>query len=203
MPAENVVTLTIRGTNAYLISTTTGFALFDCGFAHDFGAFQHALKRLDIAITQIHWLMISHNDPDHAGMAQAIKRASGAKLLLHEMQAPALAHMRPYGSNSAERAAFEALLLEPGDVLLPAGNRAAMAQAGLRGELLSTPIHSPDSVSLLLDSGLVFTGDLPPGAYDASALETWRGLAALGARQVYPGHGPQNPIEAMVKEVTP
>ncbi len=32
--------------------------------------------------------------------------------------------------------------------------------SGVRGEILKTPGHSDDSVSLVLDSGMVFVGDL-------------------------------------------
>jgi glyoxylase-like metal-dependent hydrolase (beta-lactamase superfamily II) len=53
-------------------------------------------------------------------------------------------------------------------------------------------------VSLLLDDGSVFTGDLPPEAYafdNPVALATWRHLRERGARRVYPAHGPTRWID--------
>lgn len=41
-----------------------------------------------------------------------------------------------------------------------ADSRATLAGIGISGEIVHTPCHSDDSVSLLLDDGSVFTGDL-------------------------------------------
>ena len=51
------------------------------------------------------------------------------------------------------------------------------------------------SVSLLLDDGSAFTGDLtPPALADENAAATvaasWRLLREHGATRIYPGHGP-------------
>jgi glyoxylase-like metal-dependent hydrolase (beta-lactamase superfamily II) len=58
-----------------------------------------------------------------------------------------------------------------------------------------TPGHSKDSVSLLLDNGWVFIGDLPPTNMDtsetaAAVSRSWQILRERGATTVYPGHGP-------------
>jgi glyoxylase-like metal-dependent hydrolase (beta-lactamase superfamily II) len=76
-----------------------------------------------------------------------------------------------------------------------AESRAVLERIGIGGEILHTPGHSDDSVSLLLDDGAVFTGDLTQprfvGAEDAAVVEaSWRLLRERGARRVYPGHGP-------------
>ena len=46
-----------------------------------------------------------------------------------------------------------------------AESRALLEQIGIRGEIVPTPGHSADSVSLLLDDGSAFTGDLTPLPY--------------------------------------
>jgi glyoxylase-like metal-dependent hydrolase (beta-lactamase superfamily II) len=64
--------------------------------------------------------------------------------------------------------------------------------AACAGEFVHTPGHSEDSVSLLLDSGEVFTGDLPlamPDDGNELVRQSREKLRALGARRVYPGHG--------------
>lgn len=40
-----------------------------------------------------------------------------------------------------------------------ADSRAFLAGIGIDGEIISTPSHSPDSVSLVLDDGDCFVGD--------------------------------------------
>ena len=50
------------------------------------------------------------------------------------------------------------------------GSRAFLKSIGIEGEIIITPSHSGDSVSLLLDDGTCFVGDLEPmeylGAYE-------------------------------------
>lgn len=65
---------------------------------------------------------------------------------------------------------------------------------------LYTPGHSDDSVSLLLDDGSVFTGDLTRpefvGMEDAAVVAaSWQLLKERGATRVYPGHGPIRQID--------
>jgi ribonuclease/clavin/mitogillin len=61
-------------------------------------------------------------------------------------------------------------------------------------------------VSLLLDDGSVFTGDLPPEAYafdNPIALATWRLLRERGATRVYPAHGPARSIDETLDKQPP
>jgi glyoxylase-like metal-dependent hydrolase (beta-lactamase superfamily II) len=78
-------------------------------------------------------------------------------------------------------------------------SRLLLAQISIPGEILPTPGHSDDSVSLLLDDGSAFTGDLSPVEYawgEAGELvrASWRLLGERGAKRVYPGHGPEKTI---------
>ncbi len=66
------------------------------------------------------------------------------------------------------------------------------------GKILPTPGHSDDSVSLLLDNGAVFTGDLTHPAFvgpedPAVVAASWRLLRERSAKTVYAGHGPIRP----------
>lgn len=79
---------------------------------------------------------------------------------------------------------------------------------GIAGEIVPTPGHSDDSVSLLLDDGSVFTGDLTPptlvGEDDARIVAaSWRLLRERGATRVYPGHGPVRPMRGESAQFLP
>jgi glyoxylase-like metal-dependent hydrolase (beta-lactamase superfamily II) len=81
---------------------------------------------------------------------------------------------------------------------------------GVPGVIIHTPGHSSGSVSILLETGDVFVGDLAmnaiplrltPGlpifAEDLHRLrESWRSLLLRGAKTVYPAHG--RPFQAEV-----
>jgi ribonuclease/clavin/mitogillin len=84
-------------------------------------------------------------------------------------------------------------------VITCAESRALLARLGIAGEILHTPGHSDDSVSLLLDTGAVFTGDLTAPAFvsvedPAVVAASWQLLRERGATTVYPGHGPVRPM---------
>lgn len=88
------------------------------------------------------------------------------------------------------------------NVVVPlAESRAFLKGPGFDAQFVHTLGHSDDSVSLLLDSGDVFTGDLthPQFITDEEAeitMRSWRTLRELGATMVYAGHGPVRPIAA-------
>ena len=74
-----------------------------------------------------------------------------------------------------------------------AESRRLLGRLGLAGEIISTPGHSDDSVTLVLDDGAAFTGDLPSPAIDsgnAQVAQSWQAIRGLGATRIYPGHGP-------------
>ena len=84
-------------------------------------------------------------------------------------------------------------------IIAASESRALLHRVGIGGEILHTPGHSEDSVSLLLDDGSVFTGDLTHpamvGAEDADVVRaSWQRLKDAGATQVHAGHGPIRPL---------
>jgi len=89
-----------------------------------------------------------------------------------------------------------------GNVTIPfTQSRALLSNIGIPGEILPTPGHSDDSVSLLLDDGSAFTGDLTPleaafGEAGELVRASWRLLRERGAKRVYPGHGPGRTISS-------
>jgi glyoxylase-like metal-dependent hydrolase (beta-lactamase superfamily II) len=94
---------------------------------------------------------------------------------------------------------YTAITLHDNVVVPIAESRAVLKSLGFEGQLVHTPGHSDDSVSLVLDSGEAFTGDLTwpamigPGNADV-VMASWRALRDCGATTVYPGHGPVRPM---------
>jgi glyoxylase-like metal-dependent hydrolase (beta-lactamase superfamily II) len=79
-------------------------------------------------------------------------------------------------------------------------SRSVLKEIGIPGEILHTPGHSDDSVSLLLDDGSVFTGDLThPAFVDKSDADlvfaSWHTLAVRGATRVDPPPRPGRPVD--------
>ncbi len=185
-----IVNVGYRSTNYWVVSAGRSRLLVDIGYPGTMGTMTANLRRMDVPLGEIRYALATHYHLDHAGLAQNLKLA-GVPLLVLEPQVASIAGMR-----EAMKPADHYLEITMHDnVTIPcSASRALLARIGLAGEIFHTPGHSDDSVSLLLDDGSVFTGDLtPPGlACEGQAnvvRASWRLLREHGATRVYPAHG--------------
>jgi glyoxylase-like metal-dependent hydrolase (beta-lactamase superfamily II) len=159
------------------------------------GTMRANLGRADIPLAEIRYALATHYHIDHAGLAQDLKNA-GVPLLMIDVQVP-FVHVMTRHIKDRDR--FTEISME-GNVIIPISNsRALLHDVNITGEILHTPGHSEDSVSLLLDDGRVFTGDLTDprivGTEDPDVVRaSWQLLKERGATQVYAGHGPVRPL---------
>jgi endoribonuclease LACTB2 len=191
------VTITNVGytsTNYWVISAGRSRMLVDLGYPGTMGAMRARLKQMDIPIQEIRYALATHYHIDHAGLAQELKLA-GVGLLVLETQVEAIPLMKQF---TKPRDHYLEISLDGNVNLTFSQSRTLLAEIGILGEIVPTPGHSDDSVSLLLDNGSAFTGDLTPpeGAWGEAAEivnASWRLLRDRGARQIYPGHGEIRP----------
>jgi glyoxylase-like metal-dependent hydrolase (beta-lactamase superfamily II) len=199
MPASRVsiVNVGYRSTNYWVISTGRSRVLIDLGWPGTMGTMRASLGRADVPLGEIRYGLATHYHIDHAGLAQELKNA-GVPLLMIDVQVPFVHLMRRHIKPQDH---FTEISME-GNVIIPVSeSRALLHRVGIAGEILHTPGHSEDSVSLLLDDGPVFTGDLTDpamvGSEDPDVVRaSWSLLKARGATQVYAGHGPVRPLPA-------
>lgn len=190
-----IVNVGYRSTNFWVVSAGASRLLVDLGYPGTMGQMRAALARMDIPLREIRFGLATHYHYDHAGLAQEFKQ-SGVPLLVLASQVSAIPSMLSQVKPSDR---FVEITLHDNVTISFAESRAALARIGLAGEILPTPGHSDDSVSLLLDDGSAFTGDLtPPALTGMATAETvtasWRLLREHGATRVYPGHGPARPM---------
>lgn len=194
---ENLVTITIRSTHYYLIDTPSGKLMVDTGWAGSLPTLKSQLNRYSITLAQIRYLMITHHHPDHAALTQEIKDACGAKLIIHEKQIPFLKDLEAF---YREKGGFVPIRVEKDDLIVSQSNRDVLKSIGLIGEMVETPGHSDDSISLVLDGDLALTGDLTPpfmaGEDNADVIRaSWERVLALKPKMIYPAHGSPVPAE--------
>ena len=189
--AHTIVNVGYRSTNYYVISAGASRLLVDLGWPGTLPALRWNLERKGIALPEIRYALATHYHMDHAGLAQELKDA-GVPLVVIAGQESAIPRMRQW-MKPADR--FVDISIA-GNVVIPVeASRGLLAGIGVLGEVVPTPGHSDDSVSLLLDDGSAFTGDLPPVSMaseaEASAVgASWARLRERGATTIYPGHGP-------------
>jgi endoribonuclease LACTB2 len=192
----SIVNVGYRSTNYWVISAGRSRLLVDPGWPGTMGMLRSRLARMDVPLAEIRFAVATHYHIDHAGLAQELKDA-GIPLLVLETQEAALPLMRRW----TKPADHYVEIAMHDNIRVPfAESRSVLGRIGIGGEVLSTPGHSDDSISVLLDDGSVFTGDLtPPGQelpeHAAAVAASWRLLRERGARRIYPGHGPVRPME--------
>lgn len=193
--APTIVNVGYRSTNYWVVSVGRSRLLVDLGWPGMFGTLAANLDRMGIPLAEITHGVATHYHLDHAGAAQDLKNA-GMRLIVTAEQVAAIPLMKRHVKASDH---YTGISPDGNLVITCAESRALLAGLGIEGRLVPTPGHSDDSVSLLLDTGAVFTGDLThpmlvTEGTAAVAARSWQRLRDLGATTVYAGHGPVRPI---------
>jgi len=191
-----------------------GTILIDGGAPKKAKNFMKGIETLSIKPEDIQLIVITHGHWDHIGSAKEIKGITGAKIALHRNEKDWLEKsLKPlppavtlWGHIFAKiMAIFVPLINVPAagvDVVL-GDEELSLADYGIPGRIIPTPGHSMGSVSVLLETGDAFVGDLAmngfplrigPGlpifAEDLQKVKkSWQLLLDKGAKTVYPAHG--------------
>jgi glyoxylase-like metal-dependent hydrolase (beta-lactamase superfamily II) len=146
---------------------------------------------MGIRPADIPYQLVTHYHPDHAGLAQDLRRL-GVRLIIVDTQLDAIPLLLSYVKPEDN---YTSIQVAGNTVITVEQSRAFLAGIGIRGEIISTPGHSDDSVTLVLDEGAAFTGDLTspmfvPDDPENLAYRSWQAIREKGVTTIYPGHGP-------------
>jgi glyoxylase-like metal-dependent hydrolase (beta-lactamase superfamily II) len=196
--AVSIVNVGYRSTNYWVVSAGRSRVLVDLGYPGTMGAMRANLARADIPLAEIRYGLATHYHIDHAGLAQELKDA-GVPLLMIDVQVPFVQLMTRH---IKARDRFTEIAMEGNVIISAPESRALLRRIDIAGEIVHTPGHSEDSVSLLLDDGRVFTGDLTDPTMvgpenPAIVHASWQLLKERGATHVHAGHGPVRPMASL------
>ena len=201
-----------------------GTVAIDAGQPRKGQAFLAGLRRAGIRPGEVKLILLTHAHWDHMGSAGEIKAATGAPLVVHSSEVAWVENGSPPLSPGvtlwgkllkAAHNVFMPFIDVPGtsvDLLIDV-EELSLDDFGIPGVVLHTPGHSPGSLSVVLESGEAFVGDLAmnrlplrmtPGlpifAQDFSqVLSSWRRILDHGATQVFPAHGGPFPASVIRK----
>ncbi len=212
--------------NCYILKDKGAIMIYGCPPKMK-STFLKRLKESSVDPEEIQLIVLTHGHFDHVGSAKEIQEITGAKIAIHERDRLDLERgfsswprgVTPWGKISS--AIFKPLLKNKmifptveadiilGDAELP------LNQYGIPGRILHTPGHTPGSISVLLDSGQVFAGDLAFNRFPFSfrpslplyaenidlVKASWKKLINAGAKTVFPGHGKSFPVEVIEKHL--
>ena len=199
-----------------------GVIAVDAGAPGHGKRFAQGLERVSIHPKDVQLVVITHGHWDHIGSAKEIQGITGAKIAMHHREAnwleqslkPLPPGVTPWGKMfiGIQKRFMPLITIAPVkvDVLLE-DEGLPLADFGIPGKVFHTPGHSPGSVSVLLDTGEAFVGDLAmnrfplrffPGlpifADDIDAVSaSWKLLLESSAKTVYPAHGKPFPADVI------
>ncbi len=187
-----ILRLTCKRTNCYLLKAGCGFVLIDTDFPDTLYLLMRSLKQFDIKISDIKYLIVTHFHPDHAGIAQDLKNA-GVKLVVHVCQISFIEKLNEFFRRDP-KFHFTDILTGDNIVISSGESRKFLKNIGIDGEIIQTPGHTEDSITLIVDGCCAFTGDLPEyalmEAYNDQAMkDSWKRIKEYKVAKIYPAHG--------------
>ena len=221
--AVKIYPVTLGFNQAYILKDS-GTVMIDGGPPGKSRAFFKEMKSIPVTPHGISLLILTHGHWDHIGSASDIREITGAKTAMHQLEKSCLEESVvtvPPGADRWGRIFGRILKLFLNRVSIPAsrvditlGNGDYLLhEFGIPGRIIHTPGHSPGSVSVLLETGEAFVGDLAMNGFPlrcspglpifADDLEqvkqSWRKLFDQGVTTVYPAHGKPFPADVMRK----
>ncbi len=199
---------------SYLIETPAALFLVDAGMKGTGKNVLAKIAEIGRKPEQLAFALVTHGHADHFGGLDEVQEASDCEVLCHPAHEETV--RTGHGIVSPGLNAFGKIYERIARLTLPkltlpklrhvtsVEDGTTLHHLGLPGAVLHTPGHSHGDLTLVLDDGSAFVGDLVQGrripkltppefsimAVDEDAMfSSWRVLLDSGARTLYPGHG--------------
>jgi ribonuclease/clavin/mitogillin len=177
-----------RSVNCYLIVTEKAKLLIDVGWPGGMQELKWSMAKEGYSVKDVTHVLVTHYHMDHGAIAGEMKD-KGAKLIVMETQK---GHLNDQKKFIKPPLVFREIKCEGNLELAFSDSRCFLETLGIDGEIISTTGHGADHVTLVLDEGIAFTGDLPPenaSEVGSGAFRDWQHLRALGVKRLFPAHG--------------
>ena len=207
--------------NCFLVLQNNKFFLIDTGNAGYEDKIATAITSRGLKLKDLQFIFLTHTHYDHAGSTYAIKKMTGAKIIVHESEAEYLIngfHPMPKGTspffrfivsigklNEKSRTTINAVKPD-----ITFRNQLDLKNMGFNAKITHTPGHTKGSSSLIIDQN-IFVGDTmfnimgkiyPPFANDTDQLiNSWKKLFEVNPKYYYPAHGKRISRDEFVKKM--
>lgn len=226
---EDIQIICLCSTNYYLLKCNDGFLLIDAGWAGKYEKFKKELRRLGLGMDSIRYILLTHHHHDHAALVQNIRGEIKCKIIVHKDETGYIKKGITYTDETNQfniwlklldrlvspfiQYNYNQIVLNEDDIIITDDDYDIYSLTGVRGRIIHTPGHSKGSISLLLENGNSFVGDVamnilkafgqqyrPVEAENyADVYKSWAKLIQNGTKTVYPSHGSRFPIEELTR----
>lgn len=178
-------------TNTVFVHGISGGLLIDTDYAGTLPLFYKELKKNTIKLSDITYILATHYHPDHIGLVSELMEL-GVKLLLIDTQVEYV-HFSDEIFSRDNSLKYTPINSKKAVVVTCRESRGFLSDMGIYGEIISTPSHSKDSISLILDNGNCIVGDLEPinylDAYDNLKLKSdWKHILNYEPKKILYAH---------------
>lgn len=203
-----------------------GVILIDGGMPGQVQRFKYHLSWLPVRPEEIKLVVLTHGHAGHVGTVKEIQELTGCKIALHHGEqdwlenaiVPAVPGVNLWGRFLSQLMSKAGRLnsFPPASVDLPLLDEGlSLHEYGLPGRIVHTPGHTAGSVSVIMESGEAFVGDLAVNAMPLrlnpglpvlaenfpQVKESWQKLLEMGVKTIFPAHGKPFPVEVIRKAV--
>jgi len=221
----DIVTIPLGFDQCYVLKGE-GVIAIDAGQPRKGEIFVRAVESVAVKPQDVKLIVLTHGHWDHIGSAGEIKALTGAPLAMHRSEVnwlecsltPLSPGVTPWGRvfNALHKVLMPLVKVPPAKVDIQLDDDGlSLMDYGIPGQVLYTPGHSSGSMSVLLDSGDAFVGDLAMNRFPlrlspglpifaddpAAVVDSWKRLIELVASTVYPAHGRPFPISMIEKAI--
>ncbi len=184
-----IIPIKLSVTTCYLVKTDDKYVLIDTGYAEDWDLFLSGIKKVNIELSAISHIILTHHHDDHCGLLHDIlKENSSIKVvmsyqckdliskgendqthgggLLNRRVAFLIHEKQLYLSiklrrkvDKAKNLKFRPYEFRDCDILVKDGTMLRDIGVAINGKIIETHGHTVDSISILFDDGDCLVGD--------------------------------------------
>ena len=187
-----VIRLKYGNTNTFFIKGTKGNLLIDTDYSGTLSLFYKEIKKNGIKVNDITYVLATHYHPDHIGLVSELMK-QGVKLLLIDTQTE-FVHYSDKIFDKDILLEYEPINEGEAVIVKCKESRVFLQGIGIDGEVISTPSHSKDSISLILDYGICIVGDLEPINYlyayenNVELRRDWKHIMSYNPKRILYAH---------------
>jgi len=228
---NKTIRLNLGITKVYLIQCNNGYLLIDTGYSKDYQKFLKEMNKIVIKTDQINYLLLTHYHDDHAGFARQLKDEFNINLIVQEKS---INHLKEGDSGVSEdeyplnrrveilmnffmkfhkNFKFPPVTVGQNDYIVDGDDCKLLRKLGVHGDIIYTPGHTTDSMSVIMDNGDTFCGDVAMNFLRFTGIKhrpiyinsiedvfkSWNKMLKKGAKTIYPAHGNAFPAENLLR----